>query len=1076
MTSIYSSIEGLDVRGHRDNRIVALALIVLVLATCVVFAGLSRVVAAGQSDSSVRGKGLGDAKPIVIEGKADKDVHVTSGWKLFLVGTNRYDNMENNDLHYAVKDVEALKNRFIELGVPQENITILTSESRGILLPEKKNIETAFDKFIASLKKGDCAFVYLSGHGFRFDRDKRAFYAPRNVDVTSKATIIATSVSIDKMIAALQNSAANLKWMTVDACRNDPTKYLDDESTATDKDMKAIGVAKSFIVDSEGLPDTFIFMQGCKDGQCSIESPELEQGLMTYSLLEALRYDDNPADRSEKFELKLVDLLSYVQSRTEELARLCRDRANRPCSQSPAITNFSLENTTFLTNLRREGLTREQWQERKNGEERFLEYLQNSDFERAQGALTTLVDYYQGGTESQQYLALQERLEDAMIKTEEERFSKYLSDNDFDNAQESLKTLASYYPEGTASKQYQSLNKRLADAKLEKEKVDALAQKQKEADEYYEYARKALDSKEYASALGYIDSAIERSDSPKYKSFRNGVLTIAIKGAVEDAIISGNVQKAKNLNKYLAELDAKTAKENESRIAELEQPKAGELKTLTIAGVEVNFHWAPAGTFMMGSPEDEEGRDRDETQHNVQLTQGFWIAETETTQELWLAVMGYNLSEFKDSEQLPVETVSWHDCQDFVQKLNSSHSNALPSGYKYAMPTEAQWEYACRAGTSTPFNFGSVLNGDKANCRGDAPYGTSTTGTNLEKTTPVKSYAPNAWGLFDMHGNVLEWCADWFDSDYYASSSATQDPTGASSGEYRVLRGGSWYYDAKDSRSACRYRSLPDNQINNIGFRLVLVRVDSYQQQTLIASGSKAGELKTLMIAGVDVNFHWAPAGAFMMGSPEDEEDRYSAWEKQCEVMLTQGFWIAETETTQELWQTVMGNNPSRFKGSDQLPVEMVSWEDCQEFIEKLNVSYGSELPSGYKYALPTEAQWEYACRAGTTTPFNFGSTLNGDKANCDGNYPYGTSTKGADKEKTTLVKSYEPNNWGLYDMHGNVEEWCAWFGEHYYDPRVLRGGSWNKRAKSCRSAYAMILSPDLRYDDCGFRIVLVRK
>ncbi|MDO5310275.1 MAG: caspase family protein, partial [Planctomycetia bacterium] len=376
---------------NRHRSIAALALFALGLATCGIPFGLSSVRAAGQSDASVSGKGLGDAKPIVIEGRADKDVHVTSGWKLFLVGTNQYVNMDKeDDLHYAVKDVKALEARFIELGVPAANITILTTGERRGLFPDKNNIESAFNRFIASLKPGDCAFVYLSGHGFRFEREKRTYYAPQDVDVTSKSSIEETSISIDDMMTALNDSAANLKWMTVDACRNDPTKYMDDEPNPVNKDMKSIGVAKDCIVDSSGLPKTFIFMQGCEDGQCSIESPELEQGLMTYSLLEALSYDDNPVDRSEQFEIKLVDLLSYVQTRTEELASRCRDRSNKPCVQKPAITNYSLQNATFLKDLRRGGLTRDQWQAIKTEEERFEEYLVASDFERAQDSLTTL--------------------------------------------------------------------------------------------------------------------------------------------------------------------------------------------------------------------------------------------------------------------------------------------------------------------------------------------------------------------------------------------------------------------------------------------------------------------------------------------------------------------------------------------------------------------------------------------------------------------------------------------------------------------------------------------------------------
>ncbi|MDO4575234.1 MAG: formylglycine-generating enzyme family protein [Planctomycetia bacterium] len=199
----------------------------------------------------------------------------------------------------------------------------------------------------------------------------------------------------------------------------------------------------------------------------------------------------------------------------------------------------------------------------------------------------------------------------------------------------------------------------------------------------------------------------------------------------------------------------------DSSLERLEEPKeavsegrmAGERMVKTAYGVEFAFRWCPAGCFMMGSPSSELGRDDDETQHRVTLTKGFWMLETEVTQAMWESVMGDNPSYFKGSN-LPVEKVSWDDCQKFCQKLRSQ-------GLNVQLPTEAQWEYACRAGTTTPFSFGSTLNGDKANCDGNYPYGASTEGTYLKKTAPVGSYSPNAWGLYDMHGNVYEWCADW---------------------------------------------------------------------------------------------------------------------------------------------------------------------------------------------------------------------------------------------------------------------------------------------------------------------------
>ncbi|MBQ3351612.1 MAG: SUMF1/EgtB/PvdO family nonheme iron enzyme [Thermoguttaceae bacterium] len=233
---------------------------------------------------------------------------------------------------------------------------------------------------------------------------------------------------------------------------------------------------------------------------------------------------------------------------------------------------------------------------------------------------------------------------------------------------------------------------------------------------------------------------------------------------------------------------------------------AGERKVVTVNGVEFAFRWCPAGTFMMGSPTSEEGRYYDEErQHEVTLTKGFWMMETEVTQKQWKAVMGNNPSHFQ-GDDLPVEQVSWSDCQEFCRKTGLQ------------LPTEAQWEYACRAGSTTAYFWGNALNGDKANCSGNFPCGTTTQGKYLEKTTSVGSYQPNAWGLYDMHGNVWEWCQDWY--AVYPSGSVT-DPVVSSSGSYRVYRGGSWNYDARNCRSAFRNFHAPGSRNDFLGFRVV---------------------------------------------------------------------------------------------------------------------------------------------------------------------------------------------------------------------------------------------------------------
>ena len=173
-------------------------------------------------------------------------------------------------------------------------------------------------------------------------------------------------------------------------------------------------------------------------------------------------------------------------------------------------------------------------------------------------------------------------------------------------------------------------------------------------------------------------------------------------------------------------------------------------------------------------------------------------------------VSGMNTSKF------PVETVSWADAVAFCRKLSEK------DGVTYRLPTEAEWEYAARAGTTTPFHFGTVLNGDKANVDGNYPYGTTTKGPYLQRTTTVGSYAKNAFGLFDLHGNVWEWCQDVYDANAYASrSGTTTDPKVTSGSEYRVLRGGSWIDVAEFSRAACRLWGAPGVRNLSFGFRVV---------------------------------------------------------------------------------------------------------------------------------------------------------------------------------------------------------------------------------------------------------------
>ena len=229
------------------------------------------------------------------------------------------------------------------------------------------------------------------------------------------------------------------------------------------------------------------------------------------------------------------------------------------------------------------------------------------------------------------------------------------------------------------------------------------------------------------------------------------------------------------------------------------------------------FKLIPAGTFTMGSPSDEPGRELDEgPQHIVTLTQPFYMMTTEVTQAQWEAVMGSNPSYFSGCPTCPVEQVSWDDVQKFIAEMNKRGEGT------YGLPTEAQWEYAARAGSTTAFYNGGITETGGGYDQNLDAIGWYTYNATSYETNPVAQKEPNAWGLYDMSGNVFEWCRDFYDFFYYYSSSSMTDPTGPSSGFNRVYRGGHWSAVAEECRNASRGGDgSPDIRSSRAGFRLL---------------------------------------------------------------------------------------------------------------------------------------------------------------------------------------------------------------------------------------------------------------
>jgi formylglycine-generating enzyme required for sulfatase activity len=479
----------------------------------------------------------------------------------------------------------------------------------------------------------------------------------------------------------------------------------------------------------------------------------------------------------------------------------------------------------------------------------------------------------------------------------------------------------------------------------------------------------------------------------------------------------------------------------------------------------------PPGEFMMGSPASEAGRSDNEAQHRVTITKAFYLSETEVTQEVWQKVMGANPSGFWGASN-PVEQVSWNDCQKFCQS----------SGLRLA--SESEWEYACRAGTTGAYA------GDLASM---AWFGDNSG----YSTHPVKQRKPNAWGLYDMHGNVWEWCGD----GYAQSASSTQQASTGNAGA-RVLRGGGWFFNASLCRSANRNDYAPEGTDYGPGFRVARTSDDQQSVPVVVAKvpapapaalsaptapkpAASQPSLDWCDVVAADpdpavvtdaeararmtaTKLPWkvrdlltgivmllCPPGEFMMGSPASEAGR-SDDEAQHRVQITKAFYLSETEVTQECWQKVMGTNPSGFKSASN-PVDGVSWNDCQKFCQS----------SGLRLA--TESEWEYACRAGTTTGYSFGAGITKQQANF--------SSGG-----TVACGSLPANQWGFREMHGNVDEWCEdgyeTMGSGKQDAvksettdRVLRGGSWGTDTVFVRSSYRDNSSPGFTHGSFGFRV-----
>ncbi|MEW6238625.1 MAG: formylglycine-generating enzyme family protein [Candidatus Omnitrophota bacterium] len=477
------------------------------------------------------------------------------------------------------------------------------------------------------------------------------------------------------------------------------------------------------------------------------------------------------------------------------------------------------------------------------------------------------------------------------------------------------------------------------------------------------------------------------------------------------------------------------------------------------------------GIFMMGSPSSEADRnDNEGPQHVVTITKGFYLGKYPVTQAQWEAVMGSNPSSFIGSGDLPVESVSWSEGQQFIEQLNALHLRT------FRLPTEAEWEYACRAGTTTAYHWGNTIDAIR-----EYAWFYDNSGN---QTHSVREKKPNPWNLHEMCGNVLQWCSD----KYSVYSSYSQiDPQGAEEGTQHVARGNRYNGAAANSRSASREGHEPSFRANALGLRLLSLDIPPsptptdtpMPTPTLTPLPTIEIPLPGLSINAIPLRMALIPAGKYLRGSPLGEKGRGEDEGPQTEIEITKDFYLGKYEVTQAQWKIIMnGENPSHFGGNVNLPVDSVSWDECQAFIQKLN-----DLNLGYgTFRLPTEAEWEYACRAGSIERYYWGEDANYALI-ADYAWFYGNS-----QSKTNVVGIKTPNAWGFYDMSGNAQEWCQDFYDRYsssnpIDPRgpsfgedrVIRGGFWNGGETGCRSAARSKFPPSFIAETISFRLALTK-
>ena len=455
-------------------------------------------------------------------------------------------------------------------------------------------------------------------------------------------------------------------------------------------------------------------------------------------------------------------------------------------------------------------------------------------------------------------------------------------------------------------------------------------------------------------------------------------------------------------------------------------------------GVKLELVWIPPGEFLMGSPGDEMGRSKNEgPQHRVKISRGFWMGKYEVTREQWDRVMGRKPTWFlmshwsgKDYSKMtnhPIDSVNWADCQDFVGAINAElmdHTTGVVP--RIRLPTEAEWEYACRAGTRKRFSSGDSESDVRESDQVWEGFGSD---SHKQDHFSVGTKRPNAWGLFDMNGNVREWCEDWYAPSFY-DLSPTVDPRGPETGAFHVVRGGGSHATLESCRSAYRCDQNPEywgSGVNGLGFRVAAsAPVNASATNSEGSSPSRQSEVAVVpqTVAGKPGE----PMTVDLGGGVKME----LVWVEALKM------WVGKYEVTNAEYRRMKPDHDSQdFKGDslngDRQPVVYLNFDDAKAYAEWLNVQLRGRFPVAYKFRLPSEEEFMTYAQCGDGREYPWGnnwpprSGQAGNYLGLEGADPLSQISGYYDGHPVTCdVDKSWANPWGLYGVGGNVEEFCA--------------------------------------------------